>query len=179
MPMDFAAWFNDEWDDAHRGGFHEAGHCVYGKHLNPDVRISVQAQGGAGEANFHPDDFAQFTPPERYAIAVAGCLAEAKGRGNGGPIHEGQVNDIADQIITGLGGADHAFWVYLTVRGAQSQGESNKFDFRWLEGAPADLQAIRTAVAELIAFLNTPAEWLKVRRRAWKIAMVKESDDVE
>ena len=34
--MDFEPWFNAEWDEEHRAGYHEGGHIEYARHIDPN-----------------------------------------------------------------------------------------------------------------------------------------------
>jgi hypothetical protein len=95
--MDFEAWFNAVWDEEHRAGYHEAGHIEYARHINPDVGFTVRVTG-PGEG-ITVVDLAGFSLEQRYCVAVAGCLAEAKGVGNHGAIDPtAEHHDVAQQI---------------------------------------------------------------------------------
>ena len=126
------------------------------------------AGGGLTELNLEG-----FTVAQRYGVAVAGCLAEAKGMGNHGVIGPGSLNDVAQQILDGFVPGDHAWQIDVPVAGVEVPSSINGADFAFLDGAPPDLDMLKAAVAEVAEAFNDAATWLRVRRRAWTLAMVK------
>jgi hypothetical protein len=170
--MDFQPWLNAAWDEEHRAGYHEAGHIEYARHVNANVSFTVIVDGlGGGRTALN---LAGFALAECYAVAVAGCLAEAKGMGNQGAVEDDAPDhDVAQQIHDEFQPGDHAWQVNVMVGGNSEPSTSNGIDFEFLDGAAPNLAMLQTAVTEATAFLNNAPNWLRVRRRAWTLAIVK------
>ena len=170
--MDFGPWFNAAWDEEHRASYHEGGHIAYARHVNPNVPFTVNVNGaGGGRAVL---DLAGFTLAQRYAVAVAGCLAEAKGMGGHGDIDPtAQDHDVVQQIHDEFEPGDVGWQVDVVVGGNSEPSSCNGIDFDFLGGAEPYVAMLQAAVAEVTAFFNVAANWLRVRRRAWTLAMVK------
>ena len=170
--MNFEPWFNAEWDEEHRAGYHEGGHIEYARHINPNVPFTVNVDGEGGGRTVL--DLAGFTVEQRYGVAVAGCLAEAKGMGNQGAIDPtAHDHDVAQQIYDDFQPGNVAWQVDVMVDGNSEPSLCNGIDFEFLGEAEPDLAMLQAAVAEVTAFLNNDHNWLRVRRRAWTLAMVK------
>lgn len=170
--MNFDAWFSAQWDEEHRAGYHEGGHIEYARHINPHLPFMVSVDGAGGGRTVL--DLAGFTVEQRYGVAVAGCLAEAKGMGNHGGIDAtAQDHDVAQQIHNEFQPGDVAWQVDVIVDGNSVPSSCNGSDFEFLGEAKPDLAMLKTAVASVTEFLNNDKNWMRVRRRAWAVAMVK------
>ncbi len=167
--MDFKPWFNAAWDEEHRAGYHEGGHLEYARHINPNVPFTVNVDGAGGGRTVL--NLAGFTPAQRYAVAVAGCLAEAKGMGGHGAIAPD--HDVAQQIHVKFKPGEVGWQVDVMVGGNSEPSSCNGIDFEFLGGDVPDLAMLQAAVAEVAEFFNNDHNWLKVRRRAWTLAIVK------
>jgi hypothetical protein len=170
--MDFGVWINAIMDALKLSSHHEAGHIEYARSVNPDVPFDVSIHGDEGEVFIDLDGF---EIESKYRVAVAGCLAEGKASGGNGVIDTDAVsiNSMAGQIHNGLLGADPAFPVVVPIEGNDVQSSSNKQDFAWLDGAQPNLAALQQAVLDVANFLNLGPNWMRVRRRAWSIMIVK------
>lgn len=169
--MDFEPWLNAAWDEEHRRGFHEAGHLEYARYVNPNVQFTINVTGpGEGWTVL---DLTGFSTEQRYAVAVAGCLAEAKGMGNHGMIEPtAEDHNAAQQIHDKFESGDVAWQVDVMVGGNSEPSSCNGGDFSFLGDADPDLTLLQDAAADVAAYFNNAHNWLRVRRRAWALAMV-------
>lgn len=155
--MNFADWFNAQWDAEHRGAFHEAGHIEYARHINPAVGFTVSVDGAGGGRTVL--DLAGFTIEQRYGVAVAGCLAEAKGLGNEGNIGPDGLNGVAQQILDEFEPGEVPWEVDVPVGGHPEPSTCNGVDFDFLNGEAPAMPLLQAAVAAVAAAFNTPALW--------------------
>jgi hypothetical protein len=170
--MDFKTWFNAVSDEECRAGYHEGGHIEYARHIDPNVPFAVNVDGvGGGRTVLN---LAGFTSANRYAVAVAGCLAEAKGMGGHGTINStAPGHDVAQQIHDKFEQGGVGWQVDVMVRGNCEPSSCNGIDFEFLGGAPPDLAMLQAAVAQVTAFFNNDINWRRVRHRAWTLAKAK------
>src|ERR1700722_16490614 len=157
--MNFEAWFNAVWDEEHRAGYHEAGHVEYARHVNPNVPFSVNVTGAGGGRTVL--DLEGFTVEQRYGVAVAGCLAEAKGMGNHGAIDPtADDHDVGEQLHDEFEPGEVPWQVDVMVGGNSELSSCNGIDFEFLGEAEPDLAMLQAAVAAVTAFLNNELNWL-------------------
>ena len=82
--MTLAPSFRDYLEDPHRTAFHEPGHWVVAHHIEPkstQKKPEMFEKDGRWEGRANVDRTELHDIESLYRVAVAGCLAEAKGMG--------------------------------------------------------------------------------------------------
>jgi hypothetical protein len=125
--MHFRKFLADE-----KSAYHEAGHIAVALHFDEEVIIIADLQdkenglAGISTAGFH--DY------EKYCIAVAGYLAEAKGM-SGRDIDVDQCSLTINNVRTGLASGEPKFLIEVPlVGGGTLQAGCTRDDFVWRKG---------------------------------------------
>ena len=151
----------DEW--------HEAGHLGWAKEINPKIRYTIGLADDEPFVQFNLEDFAKLSGDEKYEIAVAGCLAEAKGLARSGEIRVVDLDDTINLICKNVGDNAKPWQVDIPIVNAAGTEPAacNCQDFTWLGKERPDWKKLGTATVKVAHALNEPDVWLRIRRWKW------------